>query len=699
MSGPVRALLIAASLIAAGCSDAPTSSAPVIQPASVTQASATVVLVTTAPLDSQPSGSAPSDTARPEDPAPADPAPAASLLVGASSRSVLPTMNDSRDYLVDAPGTIGADPYDPGVFIPMFDQGQIDVGNGNSDAAWVHDDIRATAVAVQTPDALVVFVSVDVYMIFAADAAEIERRARKNLPEAVRETAHIIISATHNHHGPDTAFSVNDAWYELMADETAATIGEAVSFLQPATLRVASGEHRFGVNDARDPVILDPALNVLTATAETGDVIATIVQWASHPETTLGYEPKDDYDISAACSAKGWQGQDCYADGRYLTADYPGVMRDVIRTQIGGEVLYYNGAIGSQIGPGHADVWLVDAAHPVGNGFTPPADARPVPGATDFRDQTFARTQAIGQQLGDRVLQLMQQSKPVDVTQLLWREQAFYTRLTNIGFRVLLADGDLGWQTPTAYICSMPLGDTTCVSDNNAAVDDPVLTPLTGSQVRVGDVLKTRLVHVSLGDVGFLFMPGELPPELVIGLPANFLTANDRFYRDPTEVHARGTDYAIPGYLLSLVDETTTFTVGLGGDELGYWVPLQEVKLRCAADLLGPAGACQRAFGAGVIDSIDGVSGVVCKKITDDPTSLSSADPELAKVAIDSCRYGQALGRELGEPPGHYEETNSAGWDLVDDTWKAAVLLFGRDDPTQINPNNPGYTPENPPPA
>jgi hypothetical protein len=50
----------------------------------------------------------------------------------------------------------------------------------------------------------------------------------------------------------------------------------------------------------------------------------------------------------------------------------------------------------------------------------------------------------------------------------------------------------------------------------------------------------------------------------------------------------------------------------------------------------------------------------------------------LADAIVATCRYGQALGRELGEPAGHYEETNSAGWDLVDDTWAAALELFGR---------------------
>ena len=625
---------------------------------------------------------------------------ASNVLVGAASRSVLPTVGGNRDYVSTAPGWSNVDPYNPGVYVPAFDQGAVDVGNGNNDAAWVHDDLKATAVAIQEGDSLVVLVTADVYMVFAVDAAEIEAMARKSLPAQWKDSAKIIVSATHNHHGPDTAFSVNDKWYETMAAETAATVNEAVAALEPATLAVASGEHRYGMNDVRDPVVFDPALNVLVArSTATDDVIATVVQWASHPETTLGFEPKTGFDISAVCTAKGWTDDDCKADGRYFTSDYPGVLRDVVSSEIGGEVMYFNGPLGSQIGPGQAPTWVIDAEHPEGNGWVVPAGAKPLPGATDYLGRSFAKTESIGTQLGLHVLQLVDAAEAITVPALVWREQPFYTRLTNIGFRVLLADGDLGWKTPLGYNCTMPFSDATCVSDDGKVVDDPVLTPLVQSQIRVADVLKTRLVHLSLGSVGFLFMPGELPPELVVGLPADFVTATDKYYRDANEEHARGADYATPGYLLDLVDEPTTFTVGLGGDELGYWVPLNEVKVRCAAEIIGPPDGCKRAFEAGVINTVDGVSGPICKKITDDPSSLDGVPADLAKVALDSCRYGQALGRELGEPPGHYEETNSAGWDLVDDTWKAAVTLFGRDNPRQINPDNKGYTPESPPPT
>jgi hypothetical protein len=199
------------------------------------------------------------------------------------------------------------------------------------------------------------------------------------------------------------------------------------------------------------------------------------------------------------------------------------------------------------------------------------------------------------------VLELFVTAVPLDAVGVEWREQAFYTRLTNIGFRVLLADGDLGWQTPTAYVCGpKPFTDDTCVSDDGRLVDDPVLTPLVGSQVREGDVLRTRLVHLDLGPVGLLFMPGELPPELVVGLPADFATDPTRYYREP-DLHAVGADYVVPGALLDLVDDEVTFTVGLGGDELGYWVPIGEVRLKCLDLVLVGGVTCQQLFDEGLL--------------------------------------------------------------------------------------------------
>ena len=629
----------------------------------------------TSPTSDSSESTAPSTTAAaPDTTDPAD--DPNQLLAAAASRSVLPTVNGARDYLTDAPGwSDPVDPVDMGVFVPTWDQGVVDVGNGEGDASWVHDDLRTTALVLQKGDTRVIMITADLYMLFAFDQDEIERRLRDQLPAEFGD-AQIIISATHNHHGPDSAFSINDDWFDQAADEMVGAATDAIANgLLPARMTSVGDEHRFGQSDQRDPLIVDPRLNVMQVLdVETGDAIATVVQWASHPETTLGWNPPGD--ITAQCATKGWADDDCSAEGRYFTADYPGIVRERVQAAVGGEVLYYNGALGSQIGPGRADVWQIDDAHPIGDGVTPPAGAQPVPRATDFRDRNLARTTAIGTALADHVLALIPTANDVAFDDIEYRQQSFFTRLTNIGFRVLLADGDLGWQVPTVYNCEPgePFTEDTCISDGGESIDDPLLTPLVESQIRKGDVFKTRVTWLRFGDVGFLFMPGELPPELVIGLPTDFATDTAKYFEFP-DLHATGDDYAIPGALLDLVPTSQTFTVGLGGDELGYWVPLNEYRLKCMDLEIPPETGytCQRLFDEGLLVSPDAVAGPTCRALTDGlPISTSPSTQALAAV----CRYGQALGRELGEPEDHYEETNAAGWDLVDDLWTAAVQLF-----------------------
>lgn len=612
------------------------------------------------------------------------------LMAGAASRSVMPTVAGERAYLDEAPGWAeDGDAEDPGVFVAAWDQGTVDVGNGADDGSWVHDDLRATALALERGDERTVIVSTDTYMHFAVDADAVAERARRELPEAWAE-ASILVSATHDHHGPDTAFSVNDDWYDLLADEVAAATADAVAALEPAQVGVAHGEHRFGVNDTRDPVVLDPRLNVLAVDAvDGGDPIATVVQWASHPETTLGWEPPAEAaGLDEACPAKGWEGDDCTAEGRYFTADYPGVLRARLDGS-GGEVVYLNGALGSQVGPGQAPVWRVTPEHPVGDGWSVPDGAEPVAscpddGDAEFLCRSFAKTDAIGTQLAVAVRDLRDGADPIEVSSLRVRTEEFLTRLTNIGFRLLLAEGDLGWQDAELFTCEGAPSAGDCRSDGGEVVDDPVLTPFVDSQIRAGDVVQTRVTHLDLGDVGFLFLPGELPPELVTGVPADFDADTGSYYRVPA-LHAEGGAYDFPGYLLSLVDEDVTFTVGLGTDELGYAVPVSDYRLRCL-DLVLPAGStCADLFARGVIGGADWIAGETCQAVTDDSARLEELGADGPAVAA-LCRYGQALGRELGEPTDHYEETNAAGWDLVEDLWAAATRLFDAAGDGRVNP-------------
>ncbi|MGB5223504.1 MAG: hypothetical protein WBN60_20895, partial [Polyangiales bacterium] len=213
------------------------------------------------------------------------------LMAGAASRSILPTVDGAREYLSEVPGwpareEVDAD--DPGVFIEAWDQGQVDVGNGRSDSAWVHDDLRASAVALALGEQRVILIMADTYSYFGGDIAVMLERVRPRLPEEWRE-APILVSATHNHHGPDTAFSINDDWFSLMADEIAVAAEDAVAAMQSATMSSATGDHGYGADDVRDPIIRNTLLNILAIDAEeSGESIATLVQWTGHPESTLG---------------------------------------------------------------------------------------------------------------------------------------------------------------------------------------------------------------------------------------------------------------------------------------------------------------------------------------------------------------------------------------------------------------------------
>jgi hypothetical protein len=216
---------------------------------------------------------------------------ASTLAVGAASRSLLPTVNGAREYLQSVPGWPAASEFDgddPGVFVPAWDQGRVDVGNGNSDGSWVHDDVRATAVALEHDGQRVVFLTSNTYMHLKADADEIVQRVKAALPQAWAG-AEILVAATHNHHGPETAFDPNADWYEMAAQQMVAAAVAAVESVEPATATIATGEHNYGTVDQRDPRIYDSRLNVLAFTSiASGESIAIMVQWNAHPEVTLG---------------------------------------------------------------------------------------------------------------------------------------------------------------------------------------------------------------------------------------------------------------------------------------------------------------------------------------------------------------------------------------------------------------------------
>ncbi len=659
---------------------------------------------------------------------------------GAASRSVLPTVGGSHAYADPGVMPLDIDATSPGLFVDTFDQGPIQVGNGNPDAHWVRDDLRVRTLALQRAGdpRIVVVVTTDLYMMFAPDVMELRLRVHAALPDVVRDHVLVLVAATHNHHGPDTAFHVNPAWYDLMLDQTRDAVRDAVDRLEPATLRAAEGTHYFGASDLSGIRVYDPTLGVLQARAPDGRVIATLVQWANHPESTLNWSPPRAH-IAEHCVTLGWSGAQCDARGRYFTADFPGALARTLGPRLGGEVLYVNGAIGAMASPLGVPVWEVDERAPVGNGYTPPDLARPPGGeGTDFAVRNFRKAFLIGDQLGRAAEALLSDATPLAPTRFDARTEPFVTRMSNIGFRKLAvvdtATGRarLGFMPGPLYTCAdgpSPSREA-CTDDGKATEEDPVV-----GVIRRGTHTESAVTLLEVGDLSLLFLPGEVPGELVIGLPAEVKTHPERWQDEAPARHVSPAALEIPGYVKRLMPGRLRWVAGLGNDELGYILPLANYRVKCVADQIVEPGACAKLQAAGVIEFVDGVAGSTCKAIADrgsgnaDRGSGNAADrgsgiadreaghadrgaghadrgariggraavetgpggaPHEAVVA--SCRYGQVLGQAAG----HYEETNSVGWDAAQDMFDAVARLTGSRDTTQVNPEFAGHWHQHP---
>ncbi|MCZ7531472.1 MAG: hypothetical protein M5U31_14745 [Acidimicrobiia bacterium] len=382
-------------------------------------------------------------------------------------------------------------------------------------------------------------------------------------------------------------------------------------------------------------------------------------------------------------------------------------MSRVIEDAVGGEALFVNGAIGALLTPLGAPVWEVDAQHPIGNGYTVPEGAA-FPGDTATSvDKNFRRTAVIGEQLGLAALDLLDESgvSLADATMSFEREE-FFTRVSNIGFRVLgvvdegTGRAGLGHEPIVLYDCEPgEPTEETCTDVGTATETDPEIE----LDVRKGEFVTTEVGELTIGPIDMVFIPGEIQSTLTMGLPADFRDDPERFYVEP-EAHAVGDEFTIPGYVRNLFDDEYTWMIGLGNDQLGYIVPISDYRLTCTADieLLGGApGTCAELAAAGELPLAEAIPAVECHAAAADPGYLAGNFSETAAAAIEEgCRYGQGIGNQLGiHPEDHYEETNSAGWDLADDVLGALMHLTGVDDDTQVNPDFAGYSPLNPPPS
>jgi hypothetical protein len=145
--------------------------------------------------------------------------------------------------------------------------------------------------------------------------------------------ANILIGSSHTHSAPDCyAFPdgkgghTGDLKYmEFVCDKAAEAVNEAIDRLQPAWIKVATGEAKGKIAyNYYAPDLYDRRMSVIQAISPQGKTIATLVNYAIHPEV-LG-------------NSVG-----------ILSPDLVGPLCEKIESQAGGTALFMNGAQGGMV--------------------------------------------------------------------------------------------------------------------------------------------------------------------------------------------------------------------------------------------------------------------------------------------------------------------------------------------------------------
>jgi hypothetical protein len=268
-------------------------------------------------------------------------------------------------------------------------------GFGNNRAATaIHDDLWVRCLALSAgPARPAVVCGLDVVGLFWEDVAAIRRR----VPQAA-----LVVAATHNHEAPDTLglwgktraeSGLDEAYNTLLAERTAEAAREALASLQPARARLAAVrppgiEALF--HDSRPPVVHDAEIVSLALDALNGRRIATLVNWASHPEA-LG------------------------SRNTRITADWPHFFYSRLERLAGGTAVFVNGALGGM-------------QSPLGAKIVDPATGAPAP------PDTFRFAEIVGLRAADEAHRSLENAPPAAITHIEYREALVPIPVANQGF-------------------------------------------------------------------------------------------------------------------------------------------------------------------------------------------------------------------------------------------------------------------------
>ncbi|MGD9517962.1 MAG: hypothetical protein AB7W28_00470 [Armatimonadota bacterium] len=223
----------------------------------------------------------------------------------------------------------------------------------------IHDDIYARAIVFERGDTKVAWVALDLVGLMEPDVEDIRARV-KDLPPA-----NIVIACSHVHSAPDTiglwgpdeaTCGVDPEYLEFVKARTADAIKQALQATHVARVRLAQAKApaRCAINH-QDAATIDSTISILQAVNPADEPVATVVNWACHPECL------DKHNLE-------------------ITSDYVHWLRQVVEADTGAPCIFFNGALGGMVSP-------------------------------DIEEHTFAEAERVGTTVGQVVVEALKEAE------------------------------------------------------------------------------------------------------------------------------------------------------------------------------------------------------------------------------------------------------------------------------------------------
>jgi hypothetical protein len=285
-------------------------------------------------------------------------------LVGAAQKSITP----------DGPAFIGG-------------------GGINRQFTGINDSLYVKAVVVTTGNNSLAIISLDCIGLLYPELQSIRNEVGRRLTGTFFEPAHIVMTSTHTHSGPDVVgiwgpdrvtSGVDEDYLEWLIQQSASAIEQAWNSRKPATARYAISEYGHPwVQNISDSVTIDRSLNILQFMNTEDEPIATLVNFACHPTILNGF-------------------------GNLVSADFPGGMYAHLDKSHGGINMFLQGAVGGWIQPVNID-------------------------------RSFEMAWQKGIELGEAVEQALQHYKDLEISGLGFYSEVIQVPVSNPGFQQLSA--------------------------------------------------------------------------------------------------------------------------------------------------------------------------------------------------------------------------------------------------------------------